>query len=209
MHDQPSDANVGSTSSSKTGASREKIWMLPIHRSWKMSLVVAIAMLLLAMLGVGLTTTSRAIAPTYWISLVPVYAVLCIVTAWSRSRYGDGGHFSVLRQVFHWLAIAVALWVDFFIRGTGQETGVAAGLNAVLLLALGCILAGVHLEWLFSLVGALLLLTLFVVVKADQYLWLILFVGLMTVLALVWVMRLLIKADAQRSRPSPSNPAVS
>jgi hypothetical protein len=44
-----------------------------------------------------------------------------------------------------------------------------AGLSSLLILALGCLLAGIHLEWLFALVGALLLAIFAVVGLAHQY----------------------------------------
>ena len=110
-------------------------------------------------------------ARDYWMALVPVYGLLCIFTAWKRARPDEQ---LVLRQLLHWAGIAGAVALDFSIRSTGLETQVASGLNALLLLALGCFLAGVHLDWLFVPVGLLLTLTLFLVAKADQYLWLIL-----------------------------------
>ena len=67
--------------------------------------------------------------------------------------------------------------LDFWMSGTGEETGAAAGFDALLLLAVGCVLAGVHLDWHFGLVGGLLALTLVSVVKANQYLWLLLVVA--------------------------------
>jgi hypothetical protein len=53
-----------------------------------------------------------------------------------------------------------------------------AGFDGLLLLAVGCFLASVHLEAIFALVGVLLTATLFVLVKADQYLWILFAVGL-------------------------------
>jgi hypothetical protein len=178
--------------------------MFAIYRSWKISLAVAIVMVLLALLGIALTTTNRGVAPTYWITLVPIYGLLCMATAWSRAYYEGGSHYLVLKQLLHWLAIAVALGIDFYIRGTGQETGVAAGFNAALLLAVGCFLAGVHLEWLFSLVGALLLLALLAVVKADQYLWLIVIVGAVVVVAMIGLMRFLSKTEQRQGASGTS-----
>jgi len=158
----------------------------PVHRSVKIGLGVAAVMVLLALIGVGLTTTNKAFAPNYWMALVPVYGALCVATAWVRSAGSASRHVQVLRQLFHWLAIAGALLLDFTIRGSGEETGVAAGYNALLLLALGCFLAGVHLDWPFALVGMLLTATLLVVVRAEQYLWLIVVAGLL-VIALIFV----------------------
>jgi hypothetical protein len=145
-----------------------------IFRFWRTGAVVAAIMVVLALVGVGLTTIRRAEARRYWIYLVPVYGLLCVATAWLRSRqeatFGIG---AVVRQVLHWLGVGAAVALDFYVTGTGEEAGFAAGLNALLLLAVGCFLAGVHLEWLFMLVGLLLALTLICAVKADQYLWII------------------------------------
>jgi hypothetical protein len=174
----------------KVDANGQKLF--PIHRSWTIATSVAVVMILLALLGVGLTTTSSSFAATYWVGLVPIYGLLCVGTAWLR--LGDGGHLQhglVIRQALHWLGIAIALGLDFYIRGTGEETGVATGLNALLVLALGCFLAGVHLEWLFAVVGVLLTLTLVIVAKADQYLWLVFVMCGITVavmLVLRWLM---------------------
>jgi len=160
-----------------------------IPRSWKVGMTVASVMVFLALLGVGLTTTNRAIAPKYWMCLVPVFGLLCVIAAWYRAKQGEGGRVEIVRQIVHWLAIGAFLALDFYIRGTGEETGVAAGYNALLLLALGCFLAGVHLEWLFALVGLLLVGTLIVVVKADQYLWLVVVAAIAIVAAMFGAMR--------------------
>jgi hypothetical protein len=114
--------------------------------------------------------------------MVPIYGALCVVIAWRRSQ--QSGERLVLRQVLHWLAIAGFVALDFTIRGTGVETQVSAGLNSLMLLALGCLLAGVHLDWSFVFVGLLLTLTLVVVAKADQYLWLLFVAGALVIAAL-------------------------
>ncbi|MBX7104178.1 MAG: hypothetical protein K1X57_08850 [Gemmataceae bacterium] len=159
-----------------------------LPRSWKIGLGAAVVMVLLAILGIGLSTTNRAIAPKYWLGLVPVYGMLCVGTAWYRARHGQGGRTQIIQQVVHWLAIAAAIGLDFLIRSTGEDSNVAAGFNALLLLALGCFLAGIHLEWMFMLVGVLLALTLVVAVKAEQYLWLLVLAGI-AVIAVMFIGR--------------------
>jgi hypothetical protein len=159
-----------------------------VSRSLQVAFGVALLMVLLAMIGVGLTTTSRAEAPKYWLSLVPVYGLLCVAVAWFRKSHGARGRL-ILQQVFHWLIIAVAIWLDFYVRGTGEMTGEAAGYNALLLLSVGCLLAGVHLEWMFAVVGVLLVTTLMLAVKAEQYLWLAFIAGALLVAAMFVVMR--------------------
>jgi hypothetical protein len=205
MNHQPASPSPGPTPYSPGQPSADGPSLFAAHRTWKIALVVAIVMVVLALLGVGLTTTNRAIAPTYWLSLVPVYGLLCVAAAYARKRHGASGRL-VLRQVFHWLGIAAAIGIDFSVRGTGEMTGEASGLTALLLLALGCFLAGVHLEWPFMIVGVLLALALMLVVKADQYFWLIVIVGVVATAAMIWLMRLFAKADDRKgeaSRPTP------
>jgi hypothetical protein len=168
----------------------------PIHRSWKIALVVAVVMVLLAMLGVGLSTAAGAKSSTayiYWVSLVPLYGALCVWCAWAHSS--ERHQFSmtlVWRQVWHWLGIGIALALDFIIRRTGEESSMGAGMVALLILALGCYQAGIHFEWLFILVGALLSVTLVVVATAEEYMWLVFVVGMLAILLLLglgWMSR--------------------
>jgi hypothetical protein len=142
---------------------------------WWRPAVVAGIMVVLALVGVALATANARLARGYWVSLVPVYGVLCTLVAWKRSQ--QSGEQLVVRQLLHWLGIAGAVALDFYVPGIGLESQVSTGLDALLLLALGSYLAGVHLAWPFLGVGALLTLTLIVVAKAEQYLWLVLLVG--------------------------------
>jgi len=154
-------------------------------RHWRAGTAVAVIMVGLILIGVGLATAQPSLAPRYWLWLVPVFGVLSVLTAWIGSPdHETPGWRGVVRQVLHWLVIGGAVAVDFWVRGTGEQAGVAAGFDALLLLAVGCFLAGVHLERLFALVGALLTVTLLVLVKAEQYFWLLFVVGVV-VLALI------------------------
>jgi hypothetical protein len=161
----------------------------PIARSWRIATVVSLIMTLLALLGVGLATASKEAAPVYWISLVPIFGVLCMGTAWARARHTGGGGVAVTRQLLHWLGIGVALALEFLVRRSGEESSTAAGQNALLVLALGCYLAGVHLEWMFVLVGILLTITLIIVSQAEQYVWLIFVVGGLSIVAMFVLQR--------------------
>lgn len=171
--------------------------------SWKATGTIALIMVGLALLGVGLSTLSAPLARKYWMTLIPIYGVLCTITAWRRSQQaGAAGGRLVLRQVLHWLGIGGAVLIDFAIRGAGVESQQSAGFNALLLLALGCFLAGVHLDWSFGLVGLLLALTLVFAAKAEQYLWLLFLVGIVVIGVLVLAWRSL-GSQGTRSQPAP------
>jgi hypothetical protein len=183
---------------SPTAGERHSRYLIP--NFWKFAVVVAIVMIVLALLGVGLTSARSTYALTYWVALVPVYGLACVLTAWRRaalSKHSEGR--LVIRQVLHWTGIAAALGFDFLIRGSGEETAVAAGLNALLLLALGCYLAGIHFERLFVLVGILLSIIFVIVTKTTEYLWLVFVIGGIAVAALLAVWWL-IDRRARRAR---------
>jgi hypothetical protein len=146
--------------------------------------ILAVTMIVLALVGAGATLANVSWAERYWLWLVPVFGVICTVTAWMRTRTLD---WTVLRQVLHWLAVGVTIAIDFsFFRRSGEQTSITTSLNSLLLLALGCLLAGIHLEWSFALVGILLLATAFTVAVAQEYMALVMLLGVLLI-ALVLV----------------------
>jgi hypothetical protein len=173
-----------------------------IARSWKFGTIAGAVMLLLALVGVGLTTSRSDIAQTYWIWLVPIYGLLCIGTAAARGWHEKGWRqLQLFRQIAHWLGIGVALWLDFLIRRSGEETATAAGLNAMMLLALGCYLAGVHLEWRFAVVGLVLTVGMITVAKATEYSWMIFVVGVLAIVVLLGWRWLLARWRSRKASP--------
>ena len=109
--------------------------------------------------------------------------------AWQRTGQLSG---TAARQILHWLSVGAAMALDFaFLQGTGEQTAAATGLSSLLILALGCVLAGIHLEWLFALVGVLLAAILIIVSLAQQYLTIAFLVAALAALvfAAYWVTR--------------------
>jgi hypothetical protein len=150
--------------------------------------IAAGVMALLALVGTAVTLANASWARTYWLILVPIYGALCVYEAWRRT--GEFGSM-VIRQALHWLSVAAAMILDFvYLHGAGEQTAAATGLSSLLILALGCVLAGIHLEWLFALVGLLLALILILVSLAQQYLTVaFLLAGLAALgFAVYWVM---------------------
>jgi hypothetical protein len=117
-----------------------------------------------------------------------------------HGRTEANGGTLIWRQVFHWAAIDVAIILDFFIGGTSLVTSEGVGINALLLLALGCFLAGVHFEWLFIVVGVLLSFTMIAVIEAEHYLWLMVGIGVVALIVIVLLNRYLRPVDAAAPR---------
>jgi hypothetical protein len=161
-----------------------------VDRSWKIGAIAAVVMILLALIGVGLTMANRSAASAYWISLVPLYGLLCMWLTSFHAR-AHGRPYMIWRQAFHWTGVGVAVCLDFFIGSTTLVTAEGVGINALLLLALGCFLAGIHFDWLFVVVGVLLTATMVVVVQAEQYVWLMFGVGVVALIVIFLLNRYL------------------
>lgn len=168
MRNDPIKPQSSAVRSSRTGSAS--------RHSHKTPLVISAFMILLALVGVAITAANFKNAKAFWVGLMPVYGVLCIFTAY---HYGGRTNSSlVVRQVFHWLGIGAAIYLDLaFLHASGEQTSIAAGLSSLLLLALGCYLAGIYVEWPFAVVGIFLAVTMIVLIAAQEYLILLLGIG--------------------------------
>jgi hypothetical protein len=156
---------------------------VPDRGAGTLSKMMAIAMVLLAMVGAAVTLADAAWARTYWLTLVPIFGVMCTVAAWDDTRALDR---MVVRQILHWLSVGLAIILDFnFLQARGEQTAAATGLSSLLILALGCLLAGIHLDWLFAAVGLLLLLMVVIVSVAQEYLALVFLAGVLIIALLL------------------------
>jgi hypothetical protein len=150
--------------------------------------IMAGVMALLALVGTGITLADASWSRAYWLALVPVYGVLCVIAAWQRTGQFTG---SVLRQILHWLSVAAVIVLDFTLLRRGEQPALGTGLSSLLILALGSLLAGIHLEWLFALVGLLLIAIFAVVSLAQQYVTVVFLAAAAVVLifAAYWALR--------------------
>ena len=128
-----------------------------------------------------MTLADAAWARTYWLTLVPIFGLMCIVAAWKDTADPNR---MVVRQTLHWLSVGLAIILDFsFLQGRGEQTAAATGLSSLLILALGCLLAGIHLDWLFAAVGLLLFVMLIIFSIAQEYLVLAFLAGAWSLLS--------------------------
>jgi hypothetical protein len=150
--------------------------------------VILAALVVLSAVGIGITDVSPGYGFWYWLAMVPLFGAASSFTAWSRNRQAGGTGSSVVRtQVLHWVAVLAALYVVFVLLRAGRMNNEAAGLVALLTLALATFLAGVHGDWRFCLVGTLLGLIVGAAAFVQRFLWMILVpLAVILALALVW-----------------------
>lgn len=114
-------------------------------------------MVALALVGVGVTQIEHRGGRLYWLFLVLVYAGISIVRAWQRHR-GEGRPLwaRIRAQALHWLGTLVAINVVLWFESVDIASRGAAADYSLLILALSCYLAGVHLYWAYLPLSAVL-----------------------------------------------------
>jgi hypothetical protein len=149
-----------------------------------------LVMLLLSFAGIAYTTFAQRAAASYWEILVPIFAAACIVTGWHHA-YDKREHWRLLwTQILHWGAFLVAMQLMFLPGVQRIMNSGANGLTALILLALGTFVAGVHAgTWQISLVGIVLALGVPAIAWVEQSALLVL-VAVLALMALalgVWL----------------------
>jgi hypothetical protein len=114
-----------------------------------------IAMLLLTLAGIVLKLPMG-----YWMMMVPVFGIVCIVVGWKNFETREGRLQLVYTQGLSWLALVVAIYMlrnDTGVQGVLSES--ATSLAMMTLLALGTFVAGLQARvWRICAVGGILFL---------------------------------------------------
>ena len=162
-------ANADDESNSVSGASS--------GGGWKIRLGVLCAMLILALAGMGFTQASETGAWEFWLFVVLVYAGLGL---WRSSRHakqtGQSVSKSIGREFSHWGTLLGFLAVLLLLERREIIDRQSTSYFALMMLALSCCMAGVHIDWLLLVVGVVLTVMLVAMATLEQLsvvLWLI------------------------------------
>ena len=158
----------------------------PAHESglstqWKIQFGILCGMLLLALIGMGLSQATEKGAWEYWLFVVIVYAALGLWRSIRKAKQ-DGKPVKQLigSQLAHWAVLLAFLAVLLLLERREIINRQSASDVALLLLALSCCLAGVHFDWLLMIVGVFLTIMLVAMATLEQYtiaLWIIMIVA--------------------------------
>jgi uncharacterized membrane protein HdeD (DUF308 family) len=151
---------------------------------------ILIVLILLAIIGIGITDFSPAESHRYWFAMVPVFAGACLILEWSRAR-GKGQKWStILRtQLLLWLGLLLAVRLAYLLLHTGRLDNENTGLIILLLLALTTFFAGIHLGWRLFIVGIFLGLALIGATYLEEFVWIFLFIAIVVVVIFLLLKR--------------------
>ena len=141
--------------------------------------VIMILLVLLSIVGIGITDFSPLLSHWYWLAMVVVIGIACIVMDWSRARKkGLNATTIVKKEVFIWLSVLVAVNLVYFLFHSGRLDSENTGLVILLILALATFLAGLRQDWRLCLLGVLLGGALILATYLEEFLWIVLMVVL-------------------------------
>jgi hypothetical protein len=132
--------------------------------SWLVQDSPYIIMLLLALVGmVG------RLPVNYWVILMPVFCIICIVAGWRQFETREGRLQLIVSMVLSWAALILAIFLMYDRSFTGVLGTNATTLALTTLLALGTFVAGVNTRvWRISAVGLLLFIAIPAMGWVDQ-----------------------------------------
>jgi MFS family permease len=149
---------------------------------------IYLAIMLLLMIGVGITDYAPASSWLYWVFMVAALGMAAIVVE-KLNTHAKGIPFLKLLavQLLHWGATLAAVLVSLSLVHTGRLTYEGSGLVVLLLLALATFLDGFHVGWRFYLAGIVLGIATLAAAYFETYLWVILLVAVFSIVFAIYL----------------------
>ena len=144
--------------------------------------IIFVILVVLSLIGVGITDFSPTHSYWYWFAMAPIFACACLIIEWTHVRNEGKRWLSILRtQLLTWFGLLVAVQMVFLLLRAGRLTYESTGLVILLLLALTTFIVGINLGYQLCLLGGFLGLTLLMVAYLEQYVWVLAFLALIVV----------------------------
>lgn len=152
--------------------------------------IILIVLILLAIIGIGITDFSPADGHRYWFAMVPVFAGACLMLEWSRARGKGQKWTTILRsQLLLWLGALLAVRLVYLLLHTGRLDNENTGLIILLVLALTTFFAGIHLGWRLFIVGIFLGVALIGAAYMEEFVWIFLIIAIVVIAILLLLKR--------------------
>ena len=158
----------GSTQPANTTAAKEQAAFRPSYQEW----VVAV-LIVLSIIGVGVTDFAPAVSHWYWLAMVPLFGGACLLIEWDRAK-GKGLPPGVIirNQGFVWISLLVAVQLVYLLLHAGRLDNENTGLIILLMLSLTVFGSGIYLGWRLCVVGILLGVALVLATYLEEFIWL-------------------------------------
>lgn len=131
-----------------------------------------ILLLILSLVGIGITDFSPADGFAYWLIMVFVFASCAILIGWLQSKHRAEDFKAILReQSIHWATSFLVIGGAFLVEKSERILPEDAGLVILLILSLSTMLDGLRVGWRFSLVGLFLGASAVIAAFTEHFFW--------------------------------------
>ncbi|MGR8935193.1 MAG: hypothetical protein ACU837_12500 [Gammaproteobacteria bacterium] len=157
-------------------------------RKFQLEEAILILMLILSLIGIGITDYSPADGYWYWIIMIGVFCIAAIFIGWMQSkRHIKDFKKLFLEQIFHWSSSMLIVGAVFSLLHAGRLYPASAGLVIMLVLSLATFLDGLRVGWRFSMNGLFLGVSAVIVGYVERFMWIeiLLAVGIVALTFLV------------------------
>src|SRR5579862_3563088 len=162
-------------------------WAGRIEAGLLRRLLIVGVLCVLVMIGLFLTNVNHLHARYYWSAMFPIFGIVSLWHELLGPGHQQGTQWRrVWRQVLHWLGPIVAVWIIFLQLARGQMDADAAALVILLILAVTCFMAGVHLDRSFYWVSAVLAFAAVIGTEVEAYLWMLAAIAIVAVAVTVF-----------------------
>jgi hypothetical protein len=149
-------------------------WTSKIESLLLRRLLIIGVLSVLVMIGLFLTNVSHLHARHYWSAMFPIFGIVSLWHELCGPNSNPGPLWKrILRQVLHWLGPIVAVQIIFLQLARGQMDADAVALVTLVILAVTCFMAGVHMDRSFYWVSAALAFAAVVGTEVEAYLWML------------------------------------
>jgi len=157
-------------------------WTSKIESVLLQRLLIVGVLSVLVMIGLFLTNVSHLHARYYWSAMFPIFGIVSLWHELAGPNSNPGPLWKrILRQVLHWLGPIVAVQIIFLQLARGQMDADSVALVTLVILAVTCFMAGVHMDRSFYWVSAALAFAAIVGTEVEAYLWMLAAIAIVAV----------------------------
>jgi hypothetical protein len=176
-------------------------WTGRIEAGLLRRLLIVGVLSVLVMIGLFLTNVSHLHARYYWSAMFPIFGIVSLWHELVGPNSNPGPLWKrVLRQVLHWLGPIVAVQIIFLQLARGQMDADSVALVTLVILAVTCFMAGVHMDRSFYWVSAALAFAAVVGTEVEAYLWMLAAIAIVAVAITVFAAIALRRRATQPAR---------
>lgn len=155
-------------------------------RKFHIEEAILVLLLILSLVGIGITDFSPADGFAYWLIMVLVFAFFSILIGWLQSKHRAEDFKIILReQSMHWFTSLLVVGGAFLVETFGRIGPEDGGLVILLILSLATMLDGLRVGWRFSMVGLFLGVSSVIAAYTEHFLWIEILIAVFIVLGTI------------------------